>query len=154
MSAIGAPNIPINTQMQANMPAPSVQGTNQNIAAPNAEKPKAETINDSFSYSEAPLNVGILEGPDTYSKTPIADELQRRQLSSPKEKLPVQAAKADTSKKPTSGLNNSTSPPTGALASKKHKTSANLSALFSIGSLVLIFGMLVSKGVCKIIKHK
>lgn len=138
------------------MPAPAVKGAES--ASLNQPQPalKTETMNDSFSYSEAPLNVGVLEGPKSYSKTPIADEIKRRELSSPREKMPQTTSKANNANenKKEAQTKGSDSGPAPLYTSKKQNGSANLSALMSVGSMVLIALMTIPKGIHKIIKHK
>lgn len=109
----------MNTEMNAQMPAPNVQqGQNgQQINAVNNEQ-----------QTQPYMDIGVVDAPQNFSKTPIIDDLNRRGQETPKETPPK-------------------------LRGKKTLTSGNISAILSMGSLGIILTMALCK-IVKLIKHK
>ncbi len=112
------PQYGMNSGMNAQMPAPDMQNAQGQGAAMNAQAP----IEQPF------LDVGVVNAPENFSKTPIIDDLNRRGQETPRETPPK-------------------------LRGKKTLTAGNISAALSLGSL----GIILTMGLCKIlkfIKHK
>lgn len=107
----------INSGMNAQMPAPNVQD-GQISDAMNAQAPA----------NNPGLNLGVVDAPENFSKTPVMDELNRRGQSTERASVPN-------------------------LRSKKTFTLGNVSAACTAGSLLIILTMALAK-VFKLIKHK
>ena len=117
-------NIPVeqnplnmNSGMNAQMPAPNMQD-GQSSGAMNAQAPA----------DNQGLNLGVVDAPENFSKTPVMDELNRRGQSSQKASVPN-------------------------LRNKKTFTLGNVSAACTAGSLLIILTMALTK-IVKLIKHK
>ncbi len=108
-----------NNGMNAQMPAPNVQqgqGGQQMNAMNN--QPQEQPF----------MDIGVVNAPENFSKTPIIDELNRRGQTMEKETPPK-------------------------LRGKKTFTTGNVSAALSMGSLGIILTMALCK-IVKLIKHK
>lgn len=105
--------------MSAQMPAPNVQGgeQGQQMNALN-NQPQAQPF----------MDIGVVNAPENFSKTPIIDDLNRRGQSMERESAPK-------------------------LRNKKTFTLGNVSAACAMGSLGIILTMALCK-ILKLIKHK
>lgn len=112
----GNPQNLANSGMNAQMPAPDMQGGQG--TAMNAQGPVKQPF----------LDVGVVNAPENFSKTPIIDDLNRRGQSTERETPPK-------------------------LRGKKTFTLGNVSAALSMGSLGIILTMALCKAL-KLIKHK
>lgn len=126
-----APQMPSNTGVhsaaQAQMPAPEMKATGNTKSNGGAELNKKPT----------PPDVGVLQGPSSYPKTPITDSINRQKAITPRTAAPVPQEKL---KLPSA-------------ATKKRMTPGSISALLGLGSLGTIMLMCVAK-IIKTIKHK
>lgn len=86
-----AENKPV-TGMQAQMPAPS------NIQNSDAQNKMQD--NKQGDKQGNGLNIGVLEGPKVYSKTPVTDSLERQKNITPRTKLPAMPSQKFTYPKP------------------------------------------------------
>lgn len=118
-------NAGIYSAPQAQMPAPEMKatGTAQGKDTVELNKPKP-----------TPPDVGILQGPSNYPKTPITDSINRQKAITPRTAAPIPQEKL---KLPSA-------------ASKKRMKPGSISALLGLGSL----GTIIFMCAAKIIKHK
>ena len=131
-------DVEINPNNQANL-----EDKGQNIQAEEATcTDNSDNSQSAQSADSKKPNLGVLEGPNNYSKTPITDTINKQKEETPRTKLPK---KVKEKNKPVGS-------PTG-----KKLTSGQISALCSMGSLAITLTILIPKGISKIkkiIKHK
>ncbi len=108
----------LNGAMNVQMPAPAIQNGQGQGSAMNAQAPVEQPF----------MDIGVVDAPENFSKTPILDDLNRRGQTTERETPPK-------------------------LRGKKTFTLGNVSAACSVGAL----GIILTMGLCKIlklIKHK
>lgn len=121
-------NAGVHSAAQAQMPAPELKATGTAKSNDSVELKKTKPI---------PPDVGVLQGPSNYPKTPITDSINRQKAITPRTAMPVSQEKLKL--------------PSG--APKKRMTPGSISALLGLGSLGTIIFMCVAK-IIKTIKHK
>ncbi len=123
-------------------PAETADVDGQNTSVEESSDNNLNNTAKTASNQNSKPNLGVLEGPDNYSKTPITDSINKKKEETPRTKLPKKTKEKNKPKASPSG---------------KKLTIGQISALCSTGSLAIVLTLLIPKGISKIgkiIKHK